>query len=261
MHRLRAVIKLMRTIRSSLVLGCLVGMPMAMPASAMDIFTPKAVVEMFTSQGCSSCPPADEWVVKTAPGTEILPLAWHVDYWDYLGWKDTFAMPGNADRQRRYSVTFGENQIYTPQAVINGRSHTVGSRRSDIESRVKTYVHNHQGMVVKIHAKQRAGKLEISIPKTSLAQNANLWMVYYNEKQIVDVKRGENRGRKLAYSNIVRDVELLGMVEADGLKLILPISELSRPGITSCAMILQKKTQKGTPGPIIGAVAMRNVGM
>ncbi len=250
----------METIRAIMLAGA-----MALPvisigfADAADIYSPKGVIEVFTSQGCSSCPAADKFVTSIARNKDVLALAWHVDYWDYLGWKDTFAKSDHTNRQRRYARTLEENQIYTPQAIINGRSHAVGSRRGKIQSILKGYNGSDQGLIVPINASLNGDALDIQIPHNANTKKATLWMVYFANEQIVAVERGENRGKKLTYSNIVRDIELVGMMEPDGLKMMLPLKEISRKGYDSCALILQQTSKHGTPGPIVGAVVIRDL--
>ncbi len=244
---------------AALVCGLICGAG-ALSASAADIYSPKGVVELFTSQGCSSCPPADEYVHELRQSGEVLALAWHVDYWDYLGWKDTFAKPAYADRQRRYALSFGERQIYTPQAVINGRSHTVGSHKTTIRERVEGYMASGLGLTVPVMAYVDSDALQVKVAAIDEAADATLWMVYFNNQEQVQVERGENRGRSLTYGNIVREVEMVGMVKQDGLTLHLPFSEITRRGFDSCALVLQKTTALGTPGPIVGATVIRNVG-
>jgi len=226
---------------------------------AAEIYTPKGVVELFTSQGCSSCPAADEFVTSIHRNKDVLALAWHVDYWDYLGWKDTFAKPDHADRQRRYSKSFGENQIYTPQAIINGRSHTVGYKGSQIKALLTDYDSQKKGLIVPINTVLKNNVLDIAISHGDNMGKATLWMVYFSNQVGVKVARGENHGKNLTYSNIVRDIELIGMMEPEGLNMMLPISEISHKGYDSCALILQRTTKLGTPGPIIGAVVIRDL--
>lgn len=228
-------------------------------ANSAEIYSPKGVVEVFTSQGCSSCPAADKFVTSVHRDKDILALAWHVDYWDYLGWKDTFAKPDHTDRQRRYSRSFEENQIYTPQAVMNGRSHTVGSRSSIIKAALNNYEDQNQGLTIPIKANIVDGVLDIEIDNGKSIGKATLWMVYFQDQKQVKVERGENRGKNLVYSNIVRDIELVGMMEPGGLNMMLPLTELSRKGHDSCALILQQTTKYGTPGAIIGAVVIRDL--
>ena len=241
---------------NALVLSSLI---FSVPSQAAEVYSPDGVVELFTSQGCSSCPAADKFLTSIARDKNVLALAWHVDYWDYLGWEDTFAKPDNADRQRRYSRSFGESQIYTPQAVINGRSHVVGHNGRKIKGKLKEYQGKMQGMVVPIKTSISNDVLDIEIPSQDNIGKATLWMVYFADQAKVKVERGENHGKNLTYSNIVRDIQLVGMMEPDGLKTMLPLKELSYKGYDSCALILQQTTKQGTPGAIIGAVVIRGI--
>src|SRR5262245_54579152 len=113
--------------------------PDPLGAGAQDELAPpiKTVIELFTSQGCSSCPPADALLKSYAEDKEILALSLPVDYWDYLGWKDTFASPHNSDRQRSYTKSLGVGPIYTPQAVINGTNQALGSSKKDIDEAIQ----------------------------------------------------------------------------------------------------------------------------
>ncbi|MEM8652409.1 MAG: DUF1223 domain-containing protein, partial [Pseudomonadota bacterium] len=164
-------------------------------AQAADIVYPKGVVELFTSQGCYSCPPADNVIGEFAKSNEILGLSWHVDYWDYLGWKDTFASRANTERQYRYARSLRERQVYTPQAVINGRSHEVGSRGSKLESIVNKYDISKKGMVIPIKATLEGGSLNIDIDRVEGVGEATLFMISFNKTETVKIARGENAGK------------------------------------------------------------------
>ncbi|MCG6858426.1 MAG: DUF1223 domain-containing protein [Salaquimonas sp.] len=229
------------------------------PAGAAEVHQARGVVELFTSQGCSSCPPADRLLGEISKSDDVLALGWHVDYWDYLGWKDTFGNPANTSRQRAYARSFGERQVYTPQAVINGRIHVVGSRRSAVLDSVEEFAGSSNGLTVPIKAVAADGMLKVNIPLTPQASGATLWMVYYNDRKDVDVKRGENRGKKLTYTNIVSDMEMIGMVKDQALQTEFHLADMQRRGYDSCALILQKTTDTGTPGPIVGAAFIRDI--
>ena len=108
----RTIVPMRLFVLSALLIG-------STPVSAAEIVNPRGVVELFTSQGCSSCPPADRVLAEIAARGDMLALAWHVDYWDYIGWKDSFARPENAKRQRAYAASLGSKDVYTPQAIIN----------------------------------------------------------------------------------------------------------------------------------------------
>ena len=212
---------------------------------------PTAVVEMFTSQGCSSCPPADGILSGYAASKDVLALSWHVDYWNYLGWKDTFSDAAFTDRQQRYAVSFKRRGVYTPQAVVNGRNHVVGSRRGDIEQLIETYAASGKGLTVPIKTERSSDKIRIFAKAN--AGEALLWIIYYNREEKVNIQRGENRGRTMTYHNVVRDYSMLGMMKAGSVDVTLPLAEMKKKGHDACAILLQRTTRSGTPGPIIGA--------
>jgi hypothetical protein len=115
-------------------------------AAAQQVKRPLAVIELFTSQGCSSCPPADEYLAELADRGDVVALAYHVDYWDHLGWRDTLGSPANTERQRAYGGSFGSHSVYTPQAVINGRQHMSGAKRGDIEATMRDLAGSGEGI-------------------------------------------------------------------------------------------------------------------
>ena len=216
-----------------------------------------AVVEMFTSQGCSSCPPADKLVSAYAARDDVLALSWHVDYWNYLGWKDTFSDAAFTDRQQRYAVSFRRRGVYTPQAVVNGRNHAVGSRGDDISQLMENYRSSGKGLVVPVTTKRNGNKIRVSAETDS--GEATLWIVYFSREEKVKIERGENRGRTITYHNVVRDYDMLGMMKDGVVDMTLPLAELKKKGHDSCAILLQQTTKAGTPGPIIGAAVIANV--
>lgn len=228
-------------------------------ALAIEFTAPKAVVELFTSQGCSSCPPADAALREFNQGKEILGLAMHVDYWDRLGWKDTFASPDNTERQWRYARALGERQVYTPQAVVNGRAHFVGSRKGRIADAAEQLALAGEGLTVPIKLTADGNVISISVEGVPAAKDATLYAVYYNAEGKVDIKRGENAGRTITYSNIVGKMEMLGMAGAQGIAMHFSVDDIRQKGFTDCALILQTKTADGMPGPIIGASVISDI--
>ena len=225
-------------------------------SNAAKITKPTGVVELFTSQGCYSCPPADKLVGEFAKGTDVLALSWHVDYWDYLGWKDIFASPENTQRQYSYAKALRERQVYTPQAVINGRSHAVGSDKGQIVKALKGFAASNRGMNVPIDAVMTGDDLKISVANSTVANDATLYMVFFNKEHEVKIKRGENGGKTLSYHNVVHDSQALGMVKASGLEMVFPLAEMKRRGFDGCALILQKNDAAGNPSAIIGATVI-----
>ncbi len=224
-------------------------------------YSPKAVIELFTSQGCSSCPPADEILAGYTDNKDVLALAWHVDYWNYLGWKDTFSSAKFTQRQRRYATTLRERQIYTPQAIINGRDHVVGSRGQEIKGLIEGFAKTGKDLFVPINVTITDQQMQIRVNEKSASKNdPTLYMIYFNKARKVDIKRGENRGKTIVYRNIVRETQMLGMLKGGVISVDLPLSEIKRGGYDSCAILLQETTADGTPGAIIGATVIENLG-
>jgi hypothetical protein len=214
---------------------------------------PKAVLELFTSQGCSSCPPADRLVGEYAKRDDVLALSFNVDYWDYLGWKDTLASPDNTDRQRAYAAARGDRQVYTPQVVVNGGEHVVGSSRSAIE----TAIARSPGLPVKIELTETEDAITVSLDKGATAvDNATLWLVFYKSEVTVPIERGENTGKTITYSNVVKMLRPIAMWKGDEMSVDLPKSEMAKTKTKRCAVLLQAESDGGLPGPVLGAAML-----
>lgn len=211
---------------------------------------PKAVVELFTSQGCSSCPPADALLTEMSKGPEIIALAYHVDYWDYIGWPDTFGATANSDHQRAYAQSWGSSRIFTPQMVVNGSEGVVGSRRQEVGIAVQN-----AELELPIELKTHGDMLKISIGPKAGRSEAVVWLVTFIDRADVAIERGENEGKKVTYTQIVTGRQVLGMWEpATGAKLKLPLAEvLSAPA--NGAAVLVQEDRNGLPGRIIGAAS------
>ncbi len=180
-------------------------MLMASPAKADD--TP-VVVELFTSQGCSSCPPADAFLHKLADREDVIALAMHVDYWDYIGWKDIFASPENTKRQRAYARAGGRKMIYTPQMIINGREHVVGNRPRDVVDLINKHKSGAGGVDLSIARDGDTLRIDATA-ETGLKGELVVQLIRYTPKSTVNIKRGENAGRKLSYANVVTEFSVL----------------------------------------------------
>ncbi|MDP4264418.1 MAG: DUF1223 domain-containing protein [Bacteroidota bacterium] len=170
-----------------------------------------AVVELFTSEGCSSCPPADEAMIRLAKEfpEHVYFLGYHVDYWDYLGWKDEFSNADYTERQQKYSKVFGSDNIYTPQAIVNGEKELVGSREGELKSIIQQDLKNTASspanpVVIGLTAKKTAGE-NISVSyKVTNAGKVSLDIALVQLMATSNVKRGENEGHTLNHINIVR---------------------------------------------------------
>lgn len=207
------------------------------------------VVELFTSQGCSSCPPADKLFRKLATRDDVIALALHVDYWDYIGWKDVFADPRFTKRQKTYAVTAGRRSVYTPQMIINGQQDVVGTRAMEVADLI---MHNVQQVppVQLALARAEDGGIEIAAEWT-LPQSPRpmvVQLVHFMPEQTVHITRGENAGETLPYTNIVNNWQMIG--EWDG---AAPLRmRIEDDGAQPLAVLIQIKGQ----GPIVGAAKL-----
>lgn len=170
---------------------------------------PVVVVELYTSQGCSSCPPADEFVSMLAANPQILPLALHVDYWDYIGWADKFAHPKFTDRQRAYAKAVGSRTIYTPQLIIGGADRIEGFAPEETAERLRA--HLEAGTPVRLTVTREGDKLVIRAEADPpLDEPVRVQLVRYKPEETVTIERGENAGKTVTYTNIVTSWERIG---------------------------------------------------
>lgn len=212
---------------------------------------PKAVVELFTSQGCSSCPPADRLLTQIGRQPEVIALAYHVDYWNYIGWDDTFGTEQNSEYQRAYAKGWGSSRIYTPQMIVNGTKGVVGSRRPDVDAALTA-----AELPLDVHLSTDKDTLKVAISGKPGLDDAVVWLVTYMVKADVAIERGENAGMRMRYTNVVTDRQVLGMWEpAGGARLKLPLGELLGGRSNGLAVLVQQE-HNGLPGPIIGAAAL-----
>lgn len=223
-------------------------------AAAEGVKRPLAVVELFTSQGCSSCPPADEYLAELAGRGDIVALSYHIDYWDYLGWRDTLGSPANTERQRAYGRSFGDRSVYTPQAVINGRQHMSGAKRHDIAKSMESLAGAGNGMTVDVSASYSGESILIDLGQGSgYPRKAHVVIAYFEPTSRIEISRGENRGRTITYRNSVMSLQTVGIWHGKTTRLEVPLDEIAARGAGGCAILLQKVGKDGLPGPIIGA--------
>lgn len=207
------------------------------------------VVELFTSQGCSSCPPADALLGELAQRPDIVALSEHVDYWDYMGWRDPFASPHFTQRQRDYGRTLGVKLLYTPQIVVQGRHQAPGNDRDAVLSMI---AQSAPAAAVDVQASPGdGGGMEIRLGDSSGdlpgAGPATIWLVTYQPRQATDVKRGENRGQQLINHNIVKAFRAVG--EWHGKAATVSVEPSARSATDGCAILVQA----GAGGAILGA--------
>jgi hypothetical protein len=237
----------------SLLLAAGAALALALPARSAEIRTnPRAVVELFTSQGCSSCPKADAMFNELSRQSDVVALAWHVDYWDYIGWPDTFGAKANSDRQRAYAEGWGSGRIYTPQVVVNGTTGLVGSRDKEVRGAVSS-----AALALPVAVEISGDMVHVSIGPKADGAAAMVWLVTFKDHAEVVIERGENAGKTFDYRQIVTGTQMLGMWDpATGTELKLPLSALSQAGSNGAAIMVQSETD-GFPGPILGAASIQ----
>lgn len=192
---------------AAVVLGLGAGNSSAQP----DAGTGPVVVELYTSQGCSSCPPADAFLAQLAQREDVLPLALHVDYWDYIGWKDSFGDPAHTKRQKAYAKAGGRRSIYTPQMIVQGAEHVLGAQPRNVRDLIRRHAQE-PGLISLMVKRTDDGRLDVSVHTISGSPEvpAVVQLVRYEPRQKVKITKGENAGRTVAYTNIVKDWIVLG---------------------------------------------------
>jgi hypothetical protein len=201
----------------------------------------RSVVELFTSQGCSSCPPADRIISRLARDPGILALSYPIDYWDYIGWKDTFAAPIYTERQKAYASAQGKAQIYTPQVIVNGLKDAVGSDLGAIEEAEQETANQHGALSVPITVVERGGKLAISVGAAAAgaAPSAGVYLLAVARSRTVAIQRGENAGATLTYTNVVRAITKIGDWNGAPVTLQADLSQAHLNDADSYAVLVQ----------------------
>jgi len=214
---------------------------------------PRAVVELFTSQGCSSCPPADAVLADLARQPDIVALSFPVNYWDYLGWKDTLAHKAFTERQKAYAQARNDRQVYTPQTIVNGTKPCLGSDRAQIEKFIKETTGSRSTLPVKVEIKEQNGTVTILVEDTpeTRHQAADLWILPILKTHTVPIGRGENQGRTVTYANVVRGIKRLGEWRGGSARFEIPV-EAAR-GEADGYVVLLQASEHAKPGAILGA--------
>ncbi len=223
-----------------LALALAAALATALPARA----DAPVVVELFTSQGCNSCPPADAFLGELAMRPDVVALSLHVDYWDYIGWKDPFARPEATARQRAYGRSLGRNMVYTPQMVIDGEVDEVGSDRAGVLRKIAAA---RRGKIAVELRETAPGQWRVILPGAAidLAEPATVWLAVFDREKTTVVPRGENAGVTLKNYHVVREWRRLGEWNAQPAEFPLDVAA----GGDGCAVIVQA----GETGPVLGA--------
>jgi hypothetical protein len=228
-----------------------VGLAFIAGAAVVHAEQPLTVVELFTSQGCSSCPPADEHLNELAQAADLLPLSFHVDYWNYIGWTDPFSSKVATLRQKAYSAHLHLRYIYTPQIVVDGMTETAGSVRSKVRSLIDT-ARQRAKLALEVERGAREGT-RVTIPAdthTHRGPPAVVWGVLYDHAHTTSVTRGENAGRTITNTNVVRSIDKVG--EWRGERMVIVVPRPAGPDGDRRAVIVQSDMGAG---PILGAVS------
>ena len=219
---------------------------------------PRAVIELFTSQGCSSCPAADKLAGQLRQDPSVLVLSLPVDYWDYLGWKDTLALHGHTVRQQAYAQSRGDREVYTPQVVVNGVVHALGSDKAAIEKAIDETRAKAQPLTVPVTLNVADGKLTVNVAEAAAAGagKAEIWLCPYASTIPVTVERGENRGHTLTYYDVVRRWVKLGEFTGKAQSFTLPVADVTKgeSSVDHVAVLVQREPE-GKPGLMLGAAA------
>ena len=219
---------------SILIIILVVGFGLTLRANAKDSYAPVVVIELFTSEGCSSCPPADQilWELTETSREEnpqIFTLGFHVDYWDYIGWKDRFATPEYTQRQRSYAKTNGSRQVYTPQMIVNGTEAFGGYRKDLALKNIKKFLTIPAENKIDLTVQRQNNNVDVFYTVTGAQSGDLLYIALVQNTAESRVTRGENTGRSLQHANVVRDFNTVPL-NPSSQKPLMGKSTLKLPG-------------------------------
>ncbi len=214
---------------------------------------PRALIELFTSQGCSSCPAADKLLGDLANDPTLVVMSDPIDYWDYLGWKDTLASPAHSARQRAYARVRGDRQVYTPQIVVNGAMHVLGSDQAAVEKTIAQTDQKSGVMSLPVLLSMGGAGLSVKVESAENEHNlGEVWLCPLARTVAVALGRGETRGRTVTYHNVVRNWVKLGDWTGAEASWTVPISQIETDGVDAAAVMVQEGTHD-KPGIVLGA--------
>ncbi|WP_295850189.1 DUF1223 domain-containing protein [Tardiphaga sp.] len=231
------------------------GVCMVVAGTGMAQAQPRAVVELFTSQGCSSCPPADKIIGDLAQDPSVIALSMPIDYWDYLGWKDTLADPRFSARQKAYSHVRGDRDVYTPQLIVNGAVQVIGSDAEQIEMAINDTKKAETVMATPVTIKISGKHVSVSVAasgEAALSARGEVWICSVSRAVPITIARGENRGRQLTYYNVVRSWLKVGDWTGGAASWTVPLENISREGVDAAVVYVQDGTRE-SPGAMRGA--------
>jgi hypothetical protein len=235
--------------------GCFAALGAALfwSAAAGEAQKQPILVELFTSQGCSSCPPADQLLGTIKGREDVVALSFNVDYWDYIGWRDTLARHENTLRQQAYEKILPSHRVYTPQMVIDGVLDAVGNQRSDVLDAIARRAAEVQGKRVHVGLTQTGDTVEVRIGALAGAKPSTVWLAHTISSRAVNIGDGENSGKTVTYHNAVRDFAAVGKWSGEALTLTLPARGAAGEITDGVAVWVQT----GNPGPIVGAAQIK----
>ncbi len=220
-----------------------------LPAAAWAQSPTPVVVELFTSQGCPACPPADAYMRELARRDDVIALEFHIDFYDFGGWKDPFGSADFTRRWRNYAQQLGARYEYTPVMVVAGAAHEIGSERSKVEQRIDTARGAAQGGP-RLTLATVGGQANVTVEGAGPAGVYDVVLATYDGSLTTTVTAGENRGRTLVNARVVRDFRRIGQWAGENLSLEFSLTETPKGG--GCAVLLQR----AGGGPIIAAVSV-----
>lgn len=241
--------------RAAAVLVSVAVLAAAAPAPSAAPSAPVTVVELFTSQGCARCPPADALLGRLIEEPGLIALSMPVDYWNYLGWTDTRATPENSARQKAYAAVRGDRDVFTPQMVINGVAAMVGSDEAAVRREIERQRAAGIAPSVPIGLGRDGDVLQIRVGAGTPDRGpsmATVWVGSVEARVAATVAKGENAGRDILHRNVVRGLRPVGMWKGEALEIDLPSSEIDRDG-RRCVVVLLQAERDEKPGPILGA--------
>ncbi len=225
---------------------------------------PRMVFELFTSQGCSACPSADKMLMELAKDKDVIALSYPVAIWDHLGWHDTLATPANGQRQKSYGHARGDRRIYTPQLVVNGVKHAIGSDRTAIDVTCRSMSPRKDIMSLPLRLHRQDGGVVLTLEQSATThKEARLVLIVYDKHHAVRIENGENTGKTLSYINVVRHIQDLGSLRSLGLITQGQTLHVPHPTDTAASkeqgvvvLVQYMDMQKGEAGAILGAAAL-----